>query len=81
MPALVGLAGMVLVAAAPQNPGVAVGLVAAGPGDDGSPELPEQFGNGGGYQFQGGGTAVAGACIDLCHCRRADMMPSCEPRP
>jgi hypothetical protein len=39
VPALVGLAGVILVAAAPEGPCVAVGLVAAGPGDDGSAEL------------------------------------------
>ena len=39
VPALVGLAGVVLVAASPEGPCVAVGLVAAGPGDDGAAEL------------------------------------------
>ncbi len=61
VPALVGLAGMILVAASPKSPCVAVGLVAAGPGDDGAAELSEQFGNGDGDQFQGGGAAVADA--------------------
>jgi hypothetical protein len=39
VPALVGLAGVVLVAASPESPCVAVRLVAAGPGDDGAAEL------------------------------------------
>lgn len=43
VPALVGLAGAVLVAASPEGPGVAVRLVAPGPGDDGAAELSEQL--------------------------------------
>ena len=39
VPALVGLAGAVLVAASPERPGVAVRLVAAGLGDEGAAEL------------------------------------------
>jgi len=66
VPALVGLAGVILVAASPEGPCVAVGLVAAGPGDDGAAELSEQFGNGDGYQFQGGGAAVADALPGDC---------------
>jgi hypothetical protein len=61
VPALVGLAGVILVAASPEGPCGAVGLVAAGPGDDGAAELSEQFGNGDGDQFQGGGAAVTNA--------------------
>ena len=52
VPALVGLAGVVLVAASPVGPCVAVGLVAAGPGNDGAAELSEQLGNGGGDQLE-----------------------------
>jgi hypothetical protein len=52
MPSLVGLLGAVLVAASPQRPGVTVRLVAAGFGDDGAAELPEQFGHGDGDQVE-----------------------------
>src|SRR5215469_13660588 len=61
VPALVGLAGVILVAAPPEGPCVAVRLVAAGPGDDGAAELSEQLGNGDGDQLEGGRVAVAGA--------------------
>ena len=61
VPALVGLAGAVLVAASPECPGVAMRFVAAGLGDDGAAELPEQFRNGDGDQFKDGGGAVRGA--------------------
>jgi hypothetical protein len=61
VPALVGLLGLVLVAAPPQCPGAAVGLVAPGLGDDGSPELSEQLRNGDGDEAECGGAAVAGA--------------------
>ena len=66
VPALVGAAGAILVSASPEGPCVAVGLVAAGPGDDGAAELSEQLGNGDGDQFQGGGAAVAGALPGGC---------------
>jgi hypothetical protein len=61
LPALVGLPGTVLVAAAPERPGGAVWLVAAGRGDDGPPELSQQFGDGDGDQPEFAGAAVAGA--------------------
>jgi len=61
VPALVGLLGLVLVAAPPQRPGAAVGLVAPGFGDDGPPELSEQLRNGDGDEAECGGAAVAGA--------------------
>src|SRR5579859_2711401 len=57
---------MILVVASPEGPCVAVGFVAAGPGDDGAAELSEQLGNGDGDQFQGGGAAVAGALPGGC---------------
>ena len=66
VPALVGLAGVILVAASPEGPCVAVRLVAAGPGDDGAAELSEQFGNGDGDQPEGGGAAVAGGLPGGC---------------
>ena len=43
VPALVGLLGLVLVAAAPQRPGIAVRLVAAGLGDHGPAKLSQQL--------------------------------------
>ena len=61
MPSLVGLAGVIPVAASPEGPCVAVRLVAAGPGDDGAAELPEQLGNGDGDEPEGGRAAVADA--------------------
>ncbi len=61
VPALVGLLGLVLVAAPPQCPGAAVGLVAPGLGDDGPPELSQQLRNGDRDEAEGGGAAVAGA--------------------
>ena len=61
MPALVGLLGLVLVTASPQGPGVAVGHVAAGLGDNGPAELSEQFRQGDGDKPEDAGAAVAGA--------------------
>lgn len=55
MPALVGLPGAVLVAASPERPSVAEGLIAAGIGDDGAAELPEQLGD----QAGSGGVFIA----------------------
>ena len=63
MPALVGLAGAVLVAASPQRPGVAVRLVAAGFGDDGAAELSQQLRYGDGDQFEDAGAAVRDALV------------------
>ena len=56
-----GLLGVVLVASAPQRPGVSVGLVAAGVGDDGPAELPEQLGDGDGDEPDDADAAVEGA--------------------
>ena len=61
MPALVGLLGLVLVAAPPCEPGAAVGPVAAGFGDDGSAELSEQLRDGDGDQAGKAVGCVAGA--------------------
>src|ERR1039457_3187522 len=66
MPALVGLAGAILVVAPPQAPGIAVRLVAAGPGDDGAAELPKQLGDSDGDQAEDGGVAVTGALPGGC---------------
>src|SRR5579875_2921137 len=66
VPAPAGLPGAVLVAAAPQGPAVAVGPVAAGLGDDGAAELPEQLGDGDGDQAEDGGVAVTGALPGGC---------------
>src|SRR5512133_3880935 len=61
VPALVGLLGLVLMAAPPQRPGGAVRLVAAGLGDDGPAKLSQQLRNGDGDQALCGGAGVAGA--------------------
>jgi hypothetical protein len=61
-----GLVGAVLVAASPEGPCVAVGLVEAGQGDESAPELSEQFGNADGDQAECGGAAVAGALPGGC---------------
>ena len=61
MPALVGLPCVILVAASPERPAVAVGLVAVGLGDDGTAELPEQFRDGDGDQPGEAGVFVADA--------------------
>ena len=60
VPALVGLLGLVLVAAAPYLPGSAVRLVAAGSGDDGAAELSQQFRDGDGDEPELGGVGIAG---------------------
>ena len=56
-----GLPRVVLVAASPERPAVAVGLVAAGLGDDGAAESPEQFGDGDGDQLEDSSILVASA--------------------
>src|SRR5258708_27298759 len=67
MPALVGLAGAVLVAASPQHPPVAVRLVAARLGDDGATELSHQLRHDDGNQFEDAGAAVGGALPGCGH--------------
>jgi hypothetical protein len=62
----VGFLSAVLVAPSPERLGVAMRLVAAGRGDDGSAELAEQFGDGDRDQSHGGGAAVAGALPGKC---------------
>ena len=54
------LPGAVLVAAAPYRPGVSVGPVAAGFGDDGAAELSQQLRDGDGDQPEDAGVFVAG---------------------
>ena len=61
VPAPVGLLGLVLMPAAPQRPGLAVRLIAAGLGDHGSAELSEQFRDGDGDQPECARVPVAGA--------------------
>jgi len=61
VPAFVGLLGLVLVVTAPSCPGAAVGLVAAGLGDDGAAELSQQLRNGDGDQPGEAGAGVEGA--------------------
>jgi hypothetical protein len=61
VPALVGLPRVVLVAASPERPALAVGLVAARLGDDGAAEGPKQFGDGDGDQLEDSGVLVASA--------------------
>jgi hypothetical protein len=89
MPALVGLAGAILVVAPPQAPGIAVRLVAAGPGDDGAAELPEQLGDSDGDQAEDGGVAVTGAlpvasrvspAHHLCGRRGKSPVPGVRPK-
>ncbi len=50
VPALMGLAGAVLVASSPGGPVLAVGPVAPGWRDDGVAQEPQQFRNGDGDQ-------------------------------
>jgi hypothetical protein len=72
VPALVGLPRVVLVAASPERPAVAVGLVAAGFGDDGAAESPEQFGDGDGDQLGDSSILVASA-LEGCGDREEDV--------
>ena len=67
MPALVGLPGLVLMVTVPQRPGVAVGPVAAGVGDDDPAELSQQLRNGDGDEPECGAGSIAGALADGGH--------------
>ena len=61
MPAFVGLLGLVLVAASPQGPGLAVRMVAPGRGDDGVTQLSQQLRQGDRDQSERGEVTVSGA--------------------
>ncbi len=61
MPAFVGLLGLVLVAASPQGPGLAVRMVASGGGDDGVTQLSQQLRQGDRDQSERGEVTVSGA--------------------
>ncbi len=61
MPAFVGLLGLVLVAASPQGPGLAVRMVASGRGDDGVTQLSQQLRQGDRDQSERGEVTVSGA--------------------
>src|SRR5712672_2296142 len=79
--ALVGLLGAVLVVSAPECPGVAVGLVAAGVGDNGAAELSQQLGDGDGDQLEDAGAGVCGALAggghgEECAGEQADRGPA-----
>jgi hypothetical protein len=61
MPAFVGLLGLVLVAASPQGPGLAVRLIAPRRGDDGVTQLSQQLRQGDRDQSERGEVTVTGA--------------------